>query len=321
MQMKIGGRTVRKTAERQIVKTYLCNWIDRVWNAANTKRKIKRCRMHAEEWLAVFKSGIADCEAGLLSALCREMVSELSERLTAEAAAASAAAERIPYRAKTFETVAVHEGNRSACALADRIAKECRAGRDGYRLCLLWGESGCGKTHLLHALAERIQRESEAKVLYLETEAFTEELVRAISQGKSDSFRKKLAAADVLLVDNFQVAEHKPATAEELLRAAEELIGAGKHVVIASDRDAEALSMPQRIKNRLAAGVGAAMYLPEKQGAFAVAQACAKRYAAELSEQELFAIAQGSATPWQIVGRIQYAVYQKEAQGEKARYR
>ena len=148
-----------------------------------------------------------------------------------------------------FENFVVGNSNKYAHAVSVAVAE---SPGDIYNPLFIYGGSGLGKTHLMQAIGVHIIRTNPAaKVLYVSAEMFTNELITAINDNKTRSFRNKYRKLDVLLIDDIQFLEGKEATQEEFFHTFEALYQNNKQIVITSDCPPVSLKgLDERLRTR-----------------------------------------------------------------------
>jgi chromosomal replication initiator protein len=146
----------------------------------------------------------------------------------------------------TFSSFIVGNNNQLAHAASIAVANE--PGR-AYNPLFVFGETGLGKTHLMHAVAHQmLQNKPQAKIAYVSTEKFTNEFIHAIRENKLVRFRQFYRNVDALLVDDIHFLSGKESTQEEFFHTFNELFESGKQIFLASDRPANEI---ERLENRL----------------------------------------------------------------------
>lgn len=154
----------------------------------------------------------------------------------------------------TFETFVIGSSNRFPHAAAVAVAE---APGKAYNPLLVYGESGLGKTHLLHAIGHYVRSlYTGAKVRYVSSEEFTNEFINAIRDDKQDRFKRRYRDVDVLLIDDIQFLEGKTQTQEEFFHTFNTLHNANKQIVLTSDRPPKRLeALEDRLRNRFEWGL------------------------------------------------------------------
>ena len=153
-----------------------------------------------------------------------------------------------------FETFVIGSSNRFAHAAAVAVAE---APGKAYNPLLIYGDSGLGKTHLLHAIGHYVRSLfNGAKVRYVSSEEFTNEFINAIRDDKTATFQRRYRDVDVLLIDDIQFLEGKIQTQEEFFHTFNTLHNANKQIVITSDRAPKRLeALEDRLRNRFEWGL------------------------------------------------------------------
>lgn len=153
-----------------------------------------------------------------------------------------------------FETFVIGSSNRFAHAAAVAVAE---APGKAYNPLLIYGDSGLGKTHLLHAIGHYVRSLfNGARVRYVSSEEFTNEFINAIRDDRQDRFKRRYRDVDVLLIDDIQFLEGKIQTQEEFFHTFNTLHNANKQIVITSDRAPKRLeALEDRLRNRFEWGL------------------------------------------------------------------
>jgi len=169
----------------------------------------------------------------------------------------------------TFESFVIGSSNRFAHAAAVAVAE---APAKAYNPLFVYGDSGLGKTHLLHAIGHYAQTlYPDLKVRYVSSEEFTNDFINMIRDGKQDGFRRRYRDVDVLLVDDIQFLENKEGTQEEFFHTFNTLHNASKQIVISSDRAPKRLvTLEDRLRSRFEWGLLTDVQPPELETRIAI---------------------------------------------------
>ncbi|MEI5034111.1 chromosomal replication initiator protein DnaA [Streptomyces sp. S1A(2023)] len=168
-----------------------------------------------------------------------------------------------------FDTFVIGASNRFAHAAAVAVAE---APAKAYNPLFIYGESGLGKTHLLHAIGHYARSlYPGTRVRYVSSEEFTNEFINSIRDGKGDTFRKRYRDVDILLVDDIQFLASKESTQEEFFHTFNTLHNANKQIVLSSDRPPKQLvTLEDRLRNRFEWGLTTDVQPPELETRIAI---------------------------------------------------
>ena len=169
----------------------------------------------------------------------------------------------------TFDRFVVGSSNKFAHAAARAVADHPA---QNYNPLFIYGESGLGKTHLLYAIAHKIHADHpDYRIVYIKGDAFTNELIQAIREGRNQEFRDKFRAADVFLMDDVQFIAGKDSTMEEMFHTFNTLYENRKQIVFTADRPPkEMLKLEDRLKTRFEWGLIADIQPPDYETRMAI---------------------------------------------------
>ncbi len=184
----------------------------------------------------------------------------------------------------TFDTFVVGQSNRLAFAGAQSVAKE-PGGK--YNPLFIYGSSGLGKTHLLHAIAREIlHRDSRYPLVYVSAQQFAEQFVHALQNNRIEQFRRSQRNVGVWLVDDIQFIAGKDKTQEEVFHTFNYLHSLGKQIVICSDRAPRELHLlDERLRSRFEAGLVADIQPPDTETRCAIVLSKAKQEGIEIATE------------------------------------
>ena len=192
--------------------------------------------------------------------------------------------------ALTFDTLVEGSANRMARAAALHVAS---SPGQLYNPLFIYGGVGLGKTHLVHAVGNRLLADRpNAKVLYIHAEQFVSDVVKAYQRKTFDQFKEKYHSLDLLLIDDVQFFANKDRTQEEFFNAFEALLAKKSHIVMTSDTYPKGLAdIHERLISRFDAGLTVAIEPPELEMRVAILINKARSEGAEMPEEVAFFVA------------------------------
>lgn len=190
----------------------------------------------------------------------------------------------------TFDNYVVSDSNKlpasAAIAVAERPAR-------AYNPLFIWGDSGLGKTHLMHAIGNYAhQLHPQMKIKYVSSEEFTNDYINSVRDDRQESFKRRYRDVDILMVDDIQFLQGKEGTQEEFFHTFNALEQGGKQIVLSSDRPPKQLTtLEDRLRTRFQAGLIADIYPPDLETRIAILSKKAKEEHVEISPEILAMIA------------------------------
>ena len=168
-----------------------------------------------------------------------------------------------------FDTFVVGNSNRFATAAAQAVSN---APGNVYNPLFIYGNSGLGKTHLMHAIGNAIlEADPGTKVKYVTSETFTNEIINAIQNHKVKDFQEKYRTIDCLIIDDIQFLENKERTQEEFFHTFNALKESNKQIVISSDRNPQSMDkLEERLRSRFASGLTVDIQPPDLETRIAI---------------------------------------------------
>jgi chromosomal replication initiator protein len=225
---------------------FMANWVDTHY----AERLLHAWRAHLPQVRRVIVSaGIESVKPALFT------VAPIVEPDPAEVTEPTGSVEGIQLEARyTFESFVVGKPNEVAYNAARTVAE---GGALTFNPLFLHGGTGLGKTHLMHAIGHEYRRHvPKAKIVYMSAEKFMFEFVGALRARDTHNFKQRLRSADLLMIDDVQFIAGKDSTQEEFFHTMNEIISAGKRLVISADRSPQDLEgIEARILSRLSWGL------------------------------------------------------------------
>lgn len=191
----------------------------------------------------------------------------------------------------TFENFVVGPGNRFAHAAAMAITE---SPAKAYNPFFIYGGVGLGKTHLMHAMGNSLaEKSSKAKILYISSEEFTNQLITAIQKRTMPQFRQKYRNVDVLLIDDIHFIAGKESTQEEFFHTFNSLYDAHKQIVLSSDRSPKEISsLEDRLVSRFEWGLITDIQPPDFETRIAILRKKSEKETVYLPDDLFFFLAE-----------------------------
>ncbi|MCK3654833.1 chromosomal replication initiation protein DnaA [Pasteurellaceae bacterium Macca] len=192
----------------------------------------------------------------------------------------------------TFDNFVQGKSNQLAKAVAQQVATN--PGESHCNPFSLYGGTGLGKTHLLHAIGNEIlARNPSAKVVYIHSERFVQDMVKALKGNTIENFKRFYRSLDVLMIDDIQFFAKKEATQEEFFHTFNSLFERSKQIIVTSDLFPKNIEdIEERIRSRLSWGVNAAIEPPELETRVAILMKKAEERGVQLEKDVAFFLGQ-----------------------------
>ena len=192
----------------------------------------------------------------------------------------------------TFVTFVEGKSNRMASAAAQQVAENPAS--HGYNPLLLYGGVGLGKTHLMHAVGNELQRRNpNAKVVYLHSERFVADMISALRNKTINEFKRFYRSVDALLIDDIQFFAGKEQSQEEFFHTFNALLENGQQIILTCDKfPKEVDGLEERLKSRFGWGLSQPLEPPELETRVAILKKKAEEARVELPNDAAFFIAQ-----------------------------
>lgn len=216
----------------------------------------------------------------------------------------------------TFESFVVGDSNRFAYSAAKAVA--ARPGK-AFNPLFIYGSSGLGKTHMLHAIGNEIAAKSpNKKILYVSSESFLTEFINSIENKKMEAFKNKYRKVDVLLMDDIQFLSNKEALQNEFFYTFNALYELGKQIVVTSDRPPNEVSiLEERIRTRFQCGLIVDIQSPDFETKIAILNKKSSEKDIEISNDVLSYISRHTGSNVrELEGIINYILMFKDQGGD-----
>lgn len=191
----------------------------------------------------------------------------------------------------TFTTFVEGKSNQLAKAASVQVAENCGT---AYNPLFIYGGVGLGKTHLMHAIGNQIlAQKPDAKVVYLHSERFVADMIKALQHNAIDAFKSHYRSVDALLIDDIQFFAGKERSQEEFFHTFNALLESQQQVILTCDRyPKEVDGLEERLKSRFGWGLTIAIEPPELETRVAILQKKAEQAGIDLPSEVAFFVAQ-----------------------------
>lgn len=189
----------------------------------------------------------------------------------------------------TFDNFVEGKSNQLARAAASQVADNPGA---AYNPLFIYGGTGLGKTHLLHAVGNGIlQNNPNAKIAYMHSERFVQDMVKALQNNAMEKFKQYYRSVDALLIDDIQFFAGKDRTQEEFFHTFNALLEGNQQIILTSDRYPKEVQVEDRLKSRFGWGLTIAIEPPELETRVAILKTKAQESNINLADEVAFFIA------------------------------
>jgi len=189
----------------------------------------------------------------------------------------------------TFDNFVEGKSNQLARAAASQVADNPGS---AYNPLFIYGGTGLGKTHLLHAVGNGILlNKPDAKIAYMHSERFVQDMVRALQNNAMEKFKQYYRSVDALLIDDIQFFAGKDRTQEEFFHTFNALLEGNQQIILTSDRYPKEVDVEDRLKSRFGWGLTIAIEPPELETRVAILKRKAEENHINLADEVAFFIA------------------------------
>ena len=190
----------------------------------------------------------------------------------------------------TFDSFVIAKSNQLSQAAAVAVAENPA---QKYNPLYIWGGSGLGKTHLLHATGNyALELNPQLRVMYVSSEEFTNDYINAVRDQRQDEFKKRYRSLDILMIDDIQFLQGKEGTQEEFFHTFNTLIESGAQIVLSSDRPPKELkTLDARLQTRMGQGLTTDVQPPDLETRIAILEKKAEVEDVTIDRESLIQIA------------------------------